>query len=62
MNKHSDNQNDELKDDSVDDRPADPIEEAPDSEQAAEPVENVGEVIGRRNPELPLENPRPSRS
>lgn len=44
----------ELKDD-VDTDPADPIQESPDPEQAAEPVDNVGEVIGRRNLDLPLE-------
>jgi hypothetical protein len=43
-------------DDQVDSDPADPIEETPDAEQAAEPVDNVGEVIGRRNLDLPLEN------
>jgi hypothetical protein len=43
-------------DESVDSRPAEPVEETPDSAQAAEPVDNQGEVVGRRNEELPLDN------
>lgn len=55
MGKNEDQQHD----DSVDTTPAEPIEETPDSTQDAEPVENVGEVVGRRNTELPLDNQRP---
>lgn len=58
MNDQYDNppETDEDLADDVDTDPADPIEESPDAEQAAEPVDNVGEVIGRRNLDLPLEN------
>ncbi len=43
-------------DDSVDSRPAEPIEETPDTDLAAEPVDNVGEVVGRRNEDLLTDN------
>jgi hypothetical protein len=49
-------------DDSVDSHPAEPVEETPDSDQAAEPVDNVGEVTGRRNPDIPTETPAPKHS
>jgi len=47
---------DVVEDDSVDSRPAEPIEETPDTDLAAEPVDNVGEVVGRRNEDLLTDN------